>query len=72
MYVYAPCGCNACGAQKRAVDPHELELQKVVNHPVDTGKQTLILCKSSTSTLNLQATSPSPSKCFLIEVASVP
>ena len=38
MYMYTPCGCNVCGAQKRTIDPQKLELQLVVRHHVDTGK----------------------------------
>lgn len=36
MYVSALSGCNAAhGGQKRALEPLELELQRIVSHHVD-------------------------------------
>lgn len=35
MYVHHICG-RACGGQKTALDPLELELQMVFSHPTET------------------------------------
>lgn len=37
MSVCAPCACNACGGQKAASDPLELELPTIVNRDEDAG-----------------------------------
>ena len=48
LYVWMCTICipNACGGQRRASDPLELELQKVVSH-LCAGNGTQGLCKSS-------------------------
>lgn len=47
MCVGAPVSCNACGFQKKELDPLELELHTVANYHVGVENQTLALCKNS-------------------------
>lgn len=42
--VFVP---DACGGQKKTLDPMDLKSQIVVNYCVDAGTQTQVLCKSS-------------------------
>lgn len=46
MYVHHIC-VQACGTQKRALDPRELELQMNVTHHMGAGEWTQVLCKNS-------------------------
>jgi hypothetical protein len=49
IYVSVLCVCmpGACGGQKRASDPLELELQMVVNCHVSSGNQIWVLWKNN-------------------------
>ena len=37
VYKYTTCVSGVCQVQKRASNPLDLELQRVVSHPVDAG-----------------------------------
>lgn len=43
-HIYAFCALRS----KKASDPQDTELRMVVSYPVGAGKETLVLCKSST------------------------
>jgi hypothetical protein len=41
------CECSACGVQKRALTPPELELQVIVNYHMGAGIQIQVLWQNS-------------------------
>lgn len=47
MYVYVPRACHR--GQKSVSVPPELQLEKVMNRPVDTGTECVVFCESNTA-----------------------